>query len=366
MDQTARDYQSVISQLVAAVWGRGWVYYITIASVLAVLALSANTSFIGFPRLCRQVAGDSYLPKAFAIPGRRLVYTAGIVFLALGAGALLTLFDGITDRLIPLFAVGAFLSFTLSQAGMAMHWWRTGAGHRDRARMLVNGLGAAATGLALAIILVAKFTDGAWLTMLVIPLTLLLLRLVHRYYRALEHQVLVGSRKCMEFTGHAPPVALIPIERWDRLAERAVQTAACLSPDVVALHLTDLEGPDAEEHQTRLRRDGDRFVGTPAAAAGLPEPQLVIRSSPYRSLLAPLLREVATIQARCPRRPVVVLLNEFTGGHWWEAFLHTRRSHRLRTQVLRHAGPGVSVLMVPWQQTVDTAGFLLEEEPQRA
>ncbi len=366
MDQTARDYQSVISQLVAAVWGRGWVYYVTIASVLAVLALSANTSFIGFPRLCRQVAGDSYLPKAFAIPGRRLVYTAGIVFLALGAGALLTLFDGITDRLIPLFAVGAFLSFTLSQAGMAMHWWRTGAGHRDRARMLVNGLGAAATGLALAIILVAKFTDGAWLTMLVIPLTLLLLRLVHRYYRALEHQVLVGSRKCMEFTGHAPPVALIPIERWDRLAERAVQTAACLSPDVVALHLTDLEGPDAEEHQTRLRRDWDRFVGTPAAAAGLPEPQLVIQSSPYRSLLAPLLREVATIQARCPRRPVVVLLNEFTGGHWWEAFLHTRRSHRLRTQVLRHAGPGVSVLMVPWQQTVDTAGFLLEEEPQRA
>ena len=366
MDQTRDDYQSVVSQLVGAVWGRGWVYDLTIASVLAVLALSANTSFVGFPRLCRQVAGDSYLPKAFAIPGRRLVYAAGIVFLASGAGALLVMFDGITDRLIPLFAVGAFLSFTLSQAGMAVHWRRAGIGQGDRARLVVNGLGAVATGLALAIILVAKFVEGAWLTVLVIPLTLLLLRAIRRYYRALEREALVGSRRCMDFSDHAPPVAVIPLERWDRLAQRAVQAAACLSPDVVALHLTDLEGPDGETHQARLRADWARFVGGPAVASGLPEPQLVIRSSPYRSLLAPLLREVAAIRARCPNRPVVVVLNELAGGQWWEVFLHTRRTHRLRTQMLSHGGPGVSVLMVPWQQTVDTSQLLAEEEPQQA
>ncbi len=366
MDQTKDDYQSVVSQLVGAVWGRDWVYYVTIASVLAVLALSANTSFVGFPRLCRQVARDSYLPKAFAVPGRRLVYTAGILFLALGAGTLLAMFDGITDRLIPLFAVGAFLSFTLSQAGMAVHWRRGGTGNADRMRMLVNGLGALTTGLALAIILVAKFSEGAWLTILVIPLTLLLLRLIHRYYRALERQVLVGSRRCMDLTDHAPPVVLIPLERWDRMAQRCLQVATRLSPDVVALHLTDLQGPDEAEHQTRLRSDWARFVGAPAAAAGLPQPRLMIQSSPYRSLLAPLLREMGAIRGQWPNRPVLVVLSEFTGGRWWEAALHTRRSQRLRTRLLVHGGPDVSVLMVPWQQTTDTAQILADEEAQHA
>ncbi len=365
MDQTRGDYQSVVSQLIGAVWGRDWLYYVTIASVLAVLALSANTSFVGFPRLCRQVARDSYLPKAFAIPGRRLVYTAGILFLAVGAAVLLTAFDGITDRLIPLFAVGAFLSFTLSQAGMAMHWRRGGRGHADRARSMVNGLGALTTGTALAIILVAKFTEGAWLTVLVIPLTLLLLRWIHRYYRDLERQVLVGSRRCMDLADHRPPAVLIPLERWDRLAQRAVQTAMRLSPDVVALHLTDLEGPDGEQHESRLRADWARFVGLPASEAGLPPPRLVIQSSPYRSLLAPLLREMTALRASCPGRPLVVVLNELTGGRWWQAVLHTRRSQKLRTQLLSYGGPDVSVLVVPWQQTVDTAQKLAEEEPQQ-
>ena len=173
--------------------GRGWFYYVTIGSVLAVLCLSANTSFVGFPRLCRQVAHDGFLPKAFALPGRRLVYTAGILFLAGGAGLLLVAFGGITDRLIPLFAVGAFLSFTLSQAGMAMHWRRQGSGHADRARLWINGVGALATGAALAIILAAKFVEGAWLTIIVIPATLVLLRVVHRYYANLDRQLLSGK-----------------------------------------------------------------------------------------------------------------------------------------------------------------------------
>ena len=367
MDQTADNYDSVLSQLVGAAWGRDWVYYVTIASVLAVLCLSANTSFVGFPRLCRQVASDGYLPRAFALPGRRLVYTAGVVFLTLGAGTLLIAFGGITDRLIPLFAVGAFLSFTLSQVGMAVHWHRQPASHANRLRLAVNGLGAGTTGAALVIIMVAKFVEGAWLTLLVIPLTLGLLKLIRRYYRDLEHQVLSGSRRALDLGEHAAPAVIIPLERWDRMAHRAIQTAIRLSPDVVALHLTDLDGPGAVAHEAHLREEWARFVQRPASTAGLSPPELQIEPSPYRSVLAPLLREVDVLRARCPGRPVIVVLSELAGARWWESFLHTRRTQRLRTKILRNGGPDVSVLVIPWQlQAPDTHQALAEEEPQAA
>ena len=367
MDETQDGYQSVLSQLVGAVWGRGWFYYVTIGSVLAVLCLSANTSFVGFPRLCRQVAHDGYLPHAFAIPGRRLVYAVGILFLAAGAGALLALFGGITDRLIPLFAVGAFLSFTLSQAGMAMHWRAHGRGGADRVRLAVNGFGAVATGAALAIILAAKFTEGAWLTLIVIPAALALLLMIHHYYRHLETEVLQGSRRCLDLADHAPPVVVIPVQRWSRVASRALRVAVRLSPDVVALHLTDLEGPEAEEHEARLRADWHRFVERPAIEAGLPPPRLEIRASPYRSLLAPLLHLVDEVRASCPDRPVVVVLPELVEARWWEFLLHTHRIRRLRGRLLRHGGADVSVLVVPWQlATPDPAQILAEEEPAPA
>src|SRR5207253_2973160 len=138
MNQTQPGYQSVLSSLVAAVAGRGALYYVTLASVLAVLALSANTSFAGFPRLCRMIAEDDYLPHAFANVGRRLVYSGGITVLTVLAGALLIAFGGITDRLIPLFAVGAFGAFTLSQAGMVMHWRRIDA-RKHWYNLAING-----------------------------------------------------------------------------------------------------------------------------------------------------------------------------------------------------------------------------------
>lgn len=171
MDQSAPGYQSVLSQLIMAVSGRGWFYYLTIAAILAVLCLSANTSFVDFPRLCRLLARDGFLPRAFAMPGRRLVYSAGILFLAGAAALLLIVFDGITDRLIPLFAIGAFLAFTLSQAGMAVHWWRARAkeGIAAYLRLIINGGGAVATLVALGVILIAKFMEGAWITVAVIP-----------------------------------------------------------------------------------------------------------------------------------------------------------------------------------------------------
>ena len=308
-----------------------------------------------------------HLPKAFALPGRRLVYSIGVLFLAAGAGGLLALFGGITDRLIPLFAVGAFLSFTLSQAGMAVHWRTQGAGHGNRARLAINGLGAVATGVALLVILAAKFTEGAWLTVIALPLTLMLLRLVHRYYVNLDRKVLQGDDRALDVSSHAAPVVVIPLLKWNRMAYDAVQMGLRLSTDVLAVHVSDLEGPDAEEHDANLRREWAQFVEQPAQAAGLPAPRLEIVSSPYRSLLAPLLRTIAAERARCPGRPVMVALPELVGGKWWEVLMHTSRATRLREQILRNGGPDVSVLVLPWQLAPpQTARVLADEEPVAA
>ncbi len=363
MDQTRPGYQSVLSQLVAAACGRGWFYYLAIGSVLCVLCLSANTSFVGFPRLCRQVAQDGYLPKGFAVSGRRLVYTAGILFLAGGAGLLLTAFGGITDRLIPLFAVGAFLSFTLSQAGMAVHWHRQGRGTADRVRLAVNGMGMLATGAALAIILVAKFAEGAWLTIVVIPATLVLLRLVHRTYRRLDRQLLGGDDR-LDLREHAPPLVVIPLARWDRISRNAVAFALRLSPDITALHCTDLDGPDGETRETGIREQWARCVAAPAREAGLAEPRLRIETSPYRSLAGPLLGLVADLRGRHPGRAVAVVLPQLVVGRSWEAVLHTRRERRLRALLLRHGGADLAVIAVPWQQAGSATDHILaDEEP---
>ena len=364
MDETQEGYQSVLSQLTAAVFGRFWLYYVTIGGVLAVLCLSANTSFVGFPRLCRQVAHDGFLPKVFALPGRRLVYTAGILFLAAGAGLLLTAFGGITDRLIPLFAVGAFLSFTMSQAGMAMHWMRQAGGHADRARLAINGVGAVATGIALAIILVAKFTEGAWLTIIVIPATLVLLRVVHRYYANLDRQLLSGRERRLDLREHEPPLVLIPIGRWDRISRKAVTYALKLSPDVTALHCTDLEGPDVQEQETRIRGDWRRYVEQPAREAGLAVPKLRVLPSPYRSVLGPLLRTIEALQAQHPGRAIAVVLPLLVEARWWETLLHTHRERRLQRALLRNGGANVAVLGVPWQlEAPAPEQVLAEEEP---
>jgi amino acid transporter len=252
MDQTQPGYQSVLSQLAGAIVGQGVVYYVAMGSVLAVLCLSANTSFVDFPRLCRLVAKDGFLPSKFAVPGRRLVNSVGIVWLALGAGALLVGFGGITDRLIPLFAVGAFLAFTLSQAGMTVHWSRQkpeeGGAWGHRVRMAANATGGIATGVSLVVILAAKFLEGAWITVLVIPCFILLLEAIKRYYDRIDRQLAV--REPFAIHDHQPPLVIVPLRDWDRLTEKALRYAMRLSPEVVAVHLTQLEGPTPRTRPT--------------------------------------------------------------------------------------------------------------------
>ena len=354
MDQTRPGYQSVLSQLVAAVYGRGWLYDVTIGSVLLVLCLSANTSFVDFPRLCHLVATDGFLPRPFAVAGRRLVYTVGILFLALGSAALLLAFGGITDRLIPLFAVGAFLSFTLSQAGMAMHWRRAmarpaGARSGLRVRLLINGAGACATGVALAIILVAKFVEGAWLTLVIIPLAVGGLWAVGRYYQGIDRQMLEGEHRQIDVAARPGPVALVPIARWDRLSRKAVEYALRVSPCVTALHVTKLDGPEADDHAQVLQREWQECVQEPLQRAGLASPELKLVASPYRSITGPLLAAVQENGARFPGRPVMIVLPELVEGRWWGYLMHTHRERRLRARLLRYGGPQITVVSVPWQ-----------------
>jgi amino acid transporter len=367
MDQSAEGYQSVLSQLVAAVYGRGWFYHVTIGSVLAVLCLSANTSFVDFPRLCHLVAENGFLPRPFAIPGRRLVYSVGIMFLALGAAGLLTLFGGITDRLIPLFAVGAFLSFTLSQAGMAVHWWRARQEGSSAVnwKLAINGLGAGATALALAVILAAKFMEGAWLTVLVIPCTIFLLRSVRRYYDQIDRQVLRDRTLFIDLRRHEPPLVVVPIKRWDRLSRKALEYALRVSPDVIALHLVDLDGPDAEGAQKDLHKQWRECVELPAARFGLKPPSLQFVSSEFRSMTGPLLRSIERAREQWPDRPVTVVLPELVDGRWWGNLMHANRERRLRKRLLRHGGSAVVVASVPWQiQRSDSDRAIKEEEPR--
>jgi amino acid transporter len=378
MDQTKEGYQSVLAQLVGAVYGHGWFYYVMIGSVLVVLCLSANTSFVDFPRLCHLVAEDGFLPRPFAIPGRRLVYSVGILFLAAGAAGLLTAFGGITDRLIPLFAVGAFLSFTLSQAGMAAHWWharKSGPANRDKvgrgiamgsSKLAINGLGAVATGIALAVIIVAKFSEGAWLTVMVVPCTIVVLHAVRRYYDEIDRQVLRDSHRQLDLSHHTPPVILVPIKRWDRLARKALEYALRLSPDVTALHVIALEGPDAQDHERKLRSEWHDCVEEPARRSGLTPPALEFVRSEFRSMTAPLLRTIRQVQRNSSDRPVTVILPELIDGRWWGYLMHANRERRLRSRLLRHA-PNVVVSSVPWQlQTVHPEQAIAEEEPSSA
>src|SRR5438876_487586 len=227
-------YQSVLSLLLAAVSGRGVFYYVSMASILLVLALSANTAFADFPRLCRAIAQNNYLPHSFATRGRRLVYTQGILVLAALAGVLLAIFGGVTDRLIPLYAVGAFLAFTLSQAGMVGHWRRVGGKGATRS-MLINGLGAFATGITVIVVLVAKFVEGAWITVLLIPGLLLAMGLVRRHYHAVFLEV--RSMTPLELTDTIPPLVILPVQGWNRIVKKALRFAFKISPNIRAIHV---------------------------------------------------------------------------------------------------------------------------------
>jgi amino acid transporter len=350
MDQTKDGYQSVLSQLVQAVAGRGVLYHVAMGALLCVLTLSANTSFVDFPRLCRAVAEDGYLPKPFAVAGRRLVFSVGVLYLAACAAALLIVFGGITDRLIPLFAVGAFLTFTLSQAGMVVHWLKllkTGSGGRNRFHLAVNAIGVATTSAALVVITVAKFEEGAWLTLLVIPLIIWLLRAIHGYYLHVAREL--SDPMPLDFDDLRPPIVLVTAERWDRLTDSALRFAMTLSRDVVGVHLTQLFGPEAGEEEQALRRLWKRNVEEPAERAGLAPPRLMILAAQNRAMHEPVLKLARELRIRSDGRRIAVLIPEIVKTHWYSYLLHTRRAMKLKAKLVRFGDPDLTVIAAPWR-----------------
>jgi len=332
-------YQSVLSMLVAAVAGRGWFYYLTIASVLAILSLSANTAFADFPRLCRAVAQNSFLPHAFGFRGRRLVYTEGIVLLAALTAILLVLFGGVTDRLIPLYAIGAFLAFTLSQAGMVAHWRRLGGGSAAHS-IFLNGLGAVATGTTLLVVLVAKFTEGAWVSALLIVAMVAAMLWVRRHYMS----VVAETRTDDPLVVSKPraPIVILPIQQLDRVAENALGFALTLSTEILAVHVT------TEDEDSDLQRDWDRKVRAPLSGAGIAPPQLVLLPSPYRLVTLLIADYVLKVETDNPTRQVAVIVPELVERHWYHYPLHNKRAEILKWLILLKGNERIVIVNIPW------------------
>jgi amino acid transporter len=338
-DPGAPGYQSVLSMLVAAVAGKGLFYYVTIGSILLVLALSANTAFADFPRLCKIIAHDGFLPRSFGSRGRRLVYSQGVYVLAALAAVLLILFGGVTDRLIPLFAVGAFLAFTLSQTGMVFHWKRTG-GRGARHSMLVNGLGAVATAVTVLVVLVAKFMEGAWITLLLVPGLLAVMIAVRRQY----HQVAmsVGSQSPLELHGFQAPLVVVPVDHWSKIAKRALTFALTVSTDVTALHI------DSGERTIYLQQEWYGFVEQPVTQLGMAAPKLVILPSPYRFVITPIVDYVLDLAQKNPSRQIAVVIPEIVERRWYYQMLHNQRGTALKSMLYFKGNGRILVVNVPW------------------
>jgi amino acid transporter len=333
-----KHYESVLSMLLRAITGRGVFYYLSIGSILLVLSLSANTAFADFPRLCRIIARDSYLPHSFASTGRRLVYSNGIFVLAILTASLLILFKGVTDRLIPLYAVGAFMAFTLSQAGMVRHWIRTGGSWHN---VFVNGLGACATGLTTAVVLTAKFLEGAWVTVLLIPLMLFTMIWVHRHYAAVTAET--ADPNPADFKNLEEPIVIAPIANWGLVTQKALRFAYSLSKEVRAVHVSA-----ADETENEFCKEWYRFADVPAREAGLPPPQLVVIDSPYRFLLTPILNYVLEVEKQNPGRQIAVLLPEMVERHWYHYLLHNQRAEILKAWLLVKGNQRIVIVNVPW------------------
>lgn len=333
-------YQSLLSMLIAAIFGKGIFYYLTIASILFVLSLSANTAFADFPRLCRAIAQNNYLPHAFGYRGRRLVYTYGIVVLALLCAGLLILFGGVTDRLIPLYAVGAFLAFTLSQSGMVMHWRKNRGPHWVKSA-LVNGLGAGVTGVTVVVVLVAKFAEGAWITLLFIPATIIFFVVVRRHYHFVK-MLTTCKVPVSAATFTQQPIAVVPVDHWSNITRQGIEFAARLSPEVLALHV------EPTEHSELLQEDWARYVEQPFRAAGRQPPKLQLLPSPYRFIIIPVVQFIIGLSKQHPDRNIIVVIPELVEDRWYEYFLHNQRGRLLEWTLLVQGNDRIFTVTAPW------------------
>ncbi len=322
--------ETVVSQIARRLFGGGLFYYAIQAATALILVLAANTSFADFPRLASLLARDRFVPRQFATLGERLVFSNGILVLAGFAALLLVLFRGETHALIPLYAVGVFISFTLSQAGMVRHWWRErAAGWRHR--LAINGVGATTTGVVTLVIAATKFSHGAWIVVLVIPILVTAFIMMSRHYEEVAGDLsLQGLEPLPEFQH----TVLVLVGDVHRGVVRAVQYARTLAPTAT------VRGVYVETDPARTARLEEKW-----AQWGLGVP-LVVLGSPYRSLLRPLLDYVDKIHARGEDQMVTVVLPEFLPGHWWQHALHNQTALLVKGALLYR--PNTVVADVPY------------------
>jgi amino acid transporter len=335
-----RGYESVLSQVTHATLGGGLPYALTMASIFVLLALSANTSFADFPRVCRMVAQDRFLPEAFVHRGRRFAFSYGIVVLALLSALLLVVFRGVTDRLIPLFAIGAFFAFTISQFGMVVHW-RRHPGPHSKHSLVLNAVGAAATSLTMVVVLVSKFTEGAWISVLLVFGYLMLLRRVRAHYELVEQ----ATAADLPLDVPPPPLllAVVPLRRWNLLALKALRFATAIAPEVIAVQVLTGDGPFDD-----LSQRWEELVAAPAREHSMLAPKLVVLRSPYRELVKPLIDFVKDLAAKHPDRQVAVVLPRLVERRWRFYLLHNYTPSALRALLVYRGEPQIALVELPW------------------
>jgi amino acid transporter len=309
--------RTVLAQVARLLVGDGVFFVIIQVATVLVLALAANTAFADFPRLSSFLARDSFMPRQFGFRGERLAFTTGIIALSALAAVLLVAFGASVTALIPLYTLGVFLAFTLSQSSMVTRWWR----RREtgwRRGLVINGLGAATTGVIAVIVVESKFLSGAWMVVMAIPLLVALMLGIRRHYRAVEGALQLA--RIPDGRGRAAaPTVVVPIARLDEPARQALAFANSISPDAIAVHVTN--DTDAAE---AIRRQWAEWSGGA---------ELVVIESPYRALIGPLLAYLDVLQRHDSGRPVLVVLSEFVPRHWWENLLHNQTALRLKLRL---------------------------------
>lgn len=322
--------QTVLSQIARLLVGNGVFFVIIQLATVLVLALAANTAFADFPRLSSFLARDSFMPRQFAFRGERLAFTTGIVALSLLAVLLLIVFDASVTALIPLYTLGVFLAFTLSQASMVVRWWRRREAGWRRG-LAINGLGALTTGAIALIVVESKFVSGAWMVVIAIPLLVALMLAIRGHYRAVEaalrlSRIPPGARTAVH------PMVIVPVARLDEPARQAIAFANSISEGATAVHVTN----DVEAAEL-IRREWPEWSGGA---------ELVVIESPYRALIGPLIAYLDVLQRHDPTRPVLVVLSEFVPRHWWEYLLHNQAALRLKLRLFTR--PNTIVADVPY------------------
>jgi hypothetical protein len=325
------DEVSAPAQVARTVFGHTPMFYGVQVTTALILILAANTSYADFPRLGSILARDRFLPHQFTFRGDRLAFSNGIIVLGAMASVLLVVFDADVDKLIPLYAFGVFVSFTLSQSGMVVHWLRLRESGWKRS-MVINAVGAVATAVVALIVGGTKFSEGAWISMLAMLALAFAFFAIYRHYTGVERRLEVPRGELVETGARRRHMVLVPIDEINRAVLRTAEYARTISPSVTAIHVTD----DLEAGQA-LRREWE------AAVLDIP---LVIIDSPYRSFVAPVLSYIDALDRAEPGRFVTVVLPEFRTAWPWQRFLHNQSARRLKNALLDR--PNTVVTEVPY------------------